>query len=188
MACICACVYGACGWVGGCVCPPALNRTNIHQGSDMSGEGALRSAWNQALLQDVVAPLYAQLVQKMAALLTPPPPTEGGGAAAAAARPPLRWYYSLFPVPEATQKCVFVFVCVCLVLWLRSTPTHPPIHLPRHPPTHPLINLPTHTHTPPPPGTLPSSGRASTSSPPRAPSSGRRGGPGRPPRRRCWWT
>lgn len=88
------------------------NRRDIWQGSDMSGEGALRSAWNQALLQDVVAPLYAQLVQEMAGLLTPPPPpptaTEAG---AAAPRPPLRWYYSLFPVPEATQQYVRTYVC-----------------------------------------------------------------------------
>lgn len=67
--------------------------------SDMSGEGKLRSDWNQALLQDVVAPLYAQLVLELSQLLTPAP-----GGSGEIVPPPFRYYYGLFPIPEATQK------------------------------------------------------------------------------------
>ena len=57
----------------------------------MTGDGKLRSDWNQALLADVVAPLYASLVSFVSRYFTQKPL-------------PLGFYYSLFPVPEATQK------------------------------------------------------------------------------------
>jgi hypothetical protein len=79
------------------------NRRDIWEGTDMSGEGALRSAWNQALLQDAVAPLYAQLVQEMTQALAPDQQAGGGGVASSTS---LRFFYSLFPAPEAAQKCV----------------------------------------------------------------------------------
>ena len=42
------------------------NRRDIWYGSDMAGDGKLRSDWNVALLSDVVAPAYAQLLQDAA--------------------------------------------------------------------------------------------------------------------------
>jgi hypothetical protein len=55
----------------------------------MSGEGKLRSDWNQALLSDVVAPLYIDLLE---------------GLTHAKDRLPLPQYYGLFPDPNATLK------------------------------------------------------------------------------------
>merc|ERR1711965_630567 len=38
------------------------NRRDIWHGSDMAGAGRLRSEWNVALLEDVVAPSYGQML------------------------------------------------------------------------------------------------------------------------------
>ena len=40
----------------------SANRRDIWYGTDMVGAGKLRSDWNCALLQDVIAPSYAQLI------------------------------------------------------------------------------------------------------------------------------
>ena len=38
------------------------NRRNIWFGDDMAGEGAIKAKWNSALLEDIVAPCYKQLL------------------------------------------------------------------------------------------------------------------------------
>ena len=38
------------------------NRRDIWHGRDMAGAGQLRSEWNVALLEDVVAPSYSQML------------------------------------------------------------------------------------------------------------------------------
>ena len=40
----------------------SANRRDIWIGSDMTGEGRIRSEWNEILLEDVVAPLYASML------------------------------------------------------------------------------------------------------------------------------
>ncbi|GMH69495.1 hypothetical protein TrRE_jg392, partial [Triparma retinervis] len=40
----------------------SANRRDIWMGSDMTGEGRIRSEWNELLLTDVIAPLYADLL------------------------------------------------------------------------------------------------------------------------------
>ena len=49
------------------------NRRDIWFGSDMTGDGAVRSSWNVALLEDVIAPCYVRLVVDAAPLLGPSP-------------------------------------------------------------------------------------------------------------------
>jgi len=49
----------------------SANRRDIWLGSDMTGAGAMRSAWNTALLLDVCAPAYARLLVAAARLLGP---------------------------------------------------------------------------------------------------------------------
>lgn len=71
--------------------------------TDMSGEGKLRSDWNQALLQDVVAPLYAQLVLELSQLFAPSP-SSSISSSRSITSPPFKYYYRLFPIPEATQQ------------------------------------------------------------------------------------
>ena len=39
------------------------NRRDLWSGADMSGDGALRAAWNESLLTDIIAPCYARLIQ-----------------------------------------------------------------------------------------------------------------------------
>lgn len=39
----------------------SANRRDIWWGSDMTGEGRLRSEWNKLLLEEVIAPCYAQV-------------------------------------------------------------------------------------------------------------------------------
>jgi sacsin len=68
------------------------NRRDIWSGGDMSGEGKRRSDWNQALLRDVVTPLYIALVQEVTSLFPSPNPAILG------------FFYRLFPQPEATSK------------------------------------------------------------------------------------
>ena len=53
--------------------------------TDLSGEGKRRSQWNQALLADVVAPLYADLIMEVTKRY-----------------PSLTSYFDLFPAPEPT--------------------------------------------------------------------------------------
>lgn len=45
----------------------STNRRDIWTGEDMSGDGRLRAEWNIALLQDVVAPSYLRLLERMKA-------------------------------------------------------------------------------------------------------------------------
>jgi sacsin len=45
----------------------STNRRDIWTGEDMSGDGRLRAEWNVALLQDVVAPCYLRLLERMKA-------------------------------------------------------------------------------------------------------------------------
>ena len=59
------------------------NRRDIWRGDDMAGEGRTRAEWNRALLEDVVAPTYARLLQRIAG-------TDGLGPAQ------LEWYYSIW--------------------------------------------------------------------------------------------
>ncbi|OMO98695.1 Zinc finger, RING-type [Corchorus olitorius] len=48
------------------------NRRDIWFGNDMAGGGKKRSDWNIYLLEDVVAPAYGHLLEKIASLLCPP--------------------------------------------------------------------------------------------------------------------
>ena len=59
------------------------NRRDIWRGDDMAGEGRTRAEWNRALLEDVVAPTYARLLQRIAG-------TDGLAPAQ------LEWYYSIW--------------------------------------------------------------------------------------------
>ena len=43
----------------------STNRRDIWTGEDMSGDGRLRAEWNVALLQDVVAPSYLRLLERI---------------------------------------------------------------------------------------------------------------------------
>ena len=47
------------------------DRRNIWFGDDMAGEGAMRARWNAALLRDVVAPCYCQLLEEAANIFGP---------------------------------------------------------------------------------------------------------------------
>lgn len=47
------------------------NRRNIWFGDDMAGEGAIKAKWNSALLEDVVAPCYKQLLLAARDLMPP---------------------------------------------------------------------------------------------------------------------
>jgi sacsin len=66
-----------------------LNSTMLC-GADMTGEGKQRSDWNQALLSDVVTPLYADLMESLVRNLPMPDS--------------LAQYYTFFPSPKNTQK------------------------------------------------------------------------------------
>jgi sacsin len=48
------------------------NRRDIWFGEDMAGEGQMRSQWNRLLLEDVIAPFYADLVESASRLLPSP--------------------------------------------------------------------------------------------------------------------
>eukprot|EP01049_Picozoa_sp_SAG25_P009302 SAG25_NODE_911_length_4794_cov_1.302449_1_plen_1090_part_00 len=47
----------------------SANRRDIWHGSDMTGEGQIRSQWNVALLHDVVAPCYARLLERASTIV-----------------------------------------------------------------------------------------------------------------------
>eukprot|EP00850_Spirogloea_muscicola_P025588 SM003593S13375 [mRNA] locus=s3593:194:1103:+ [translate_table: standard] len=63
------------------------NRRDVWHGGDMDRAGRLRSDWNRCLLEDVVAPAYAALLQEAAEALGPGAaydtlwPTAGSGTA-----------------------------------------------------------------------------------------------------------
>ena len=69
------------------------NRRDIWAGGDMAGDGKLRSDWNQALLQDVVAPLYVQLLHCIGQLLGPADDNKHEKSR-------LPFYYNLFPLGQ----------------------------------------------------------------------------------------
>ena len=64
------------------------NRRDIWRGDDMAGEGRTRAEWNQALLEDVVAPTYARMLLRLAK--TTGPET-------------LDWYYSIWPADTVAE-------------------------------------------------------------------------------------
>jgi sacsin len=49
----------------------SANRRDIWHGSDMTGEGQVRSEWNRLLLWDVISPLYAQVLLAARGLIGP---------------------------------------------------------------------------------------------------------------------
>lgn len=49
----------------------SANRRDIWFGQDMTGDGEIRSKWNSALLKDVIAPLYTELLLSASHLLGP---------------------------------------------------------------------------------------------------------------------
>ena len=67
------------------------NRRDVWHGGDMSGGGAARSEWNQALLEKVVSPSYVTL------LLAIKDKVESGET-------PLRAYYALFPTATTPSR------------------------------------------------------------------------------------
>ena len=64
------------------------NRRDIWRGDDMAGEGRTRAEWNQALLEDVVAPTYARLLLRLAQ---------------EADVEQLQWYYSIWPADTVAE-------------------------------------------------------------------------------------
>ena len=64
------------------------NRRDIWHGDDMAGEGRIRAEWNKALLEDVVAPTYARMLQRLSKK------TEEGR---------LEWYHSLWPSDKVAE-------------------------------------------------------------------------------------
>ena len=47
----------------------SANRRDIWYGDDMAGEGKVRSAWNNVMLEDAVAPTYARLLRKVSQMI-----------------------------------------------------------------------------------------------------------------------
>jgi sacsin len=76
------------------------NRRDLWSGEDMVGGGKKRSEWNTALLEDVVAPVYARLLAEAAQLLGP-----------------VAAYYALFPSGALREPwaCLVRRVFSCLV-------------------------------------------------------------------------
>eukprot|EP00466_Bigelowiella_natans_P004773 jgi/Bigna1/134998/aug1.27_g9706 len=57
----------------------SANRRDIWWGSDMSGDGALRSQWNRVILEDVVAPCYARMIHLAAKEISNSDSSDDGG-------------------------------------------------------------------------------------------------------------
>jgi sacsin len=81
------------------------NRRDVWHGGDMSGGGAARSEWNQALLEKVVSPSYVALLLAIKAKVD-------------SGETPLQTYYALFPSGDhAVTKpwdCVVRETCISL--------------------------------------------------------------------------
>lgn len=69
----------------------------------MSGEGKTRSDWNLALLNDVVAPLYARLIAELRQKVGTTASTIGS-TNSSTGEESLLGYYSFFPSPEEANK------------------------------------------------------------------------------------
>jgi len=67
------------------------NRRDIWRGDDMAGEGRTRAEWNQALLEDVVAPIYARMLLRLSKSVD------------AKQHEQLEWYYSIWPADTVAE-------------------------------------------------------------------------------------
>ena len=85
------------------------NRRDIWRGDDMAGEGRTRAEWNQALLEDVVAPLYARMLLRLAQggpSRQAAGETERGVEVEDAGEAWREWYYTMWPTDTVGEPWV----------------------------------------------------------------------------------
>ncbi len=82
------------------------NRRDIWYGSDMTGDGAVRSQWNASLLEDIIAPCYVALVVAAAVTLGPGPAYYSLWPDGAAAKEPWTLVHSRFYAALADKPVV----------------------------------------------------------------------------------
>ena len=85
------------------------NRRDIWRGDDMAGEGRTRAEWNQALLEDVVAPLYARMLLRLAKggpSRQAAGETERGVEVEDAGEAWREWYYTMWPTDTVGEPWV----------------------------------------------------------------------------------